>query len=289
MKTKGIDVSKWQGEVDFNKVRAEGYEFVIINAGFGRYISQKDRYFETNYKNARAAGLKVGAYWYSYAVNSADAKKEAETFLAAVEGKQFEYPLAYDIEDSTQSGLSGKVIGDMINAFCGHLESKGYYAAIYSYASFLKSKVPAACRSKYDVWVANFDVAKPDYPYEYGMWQYTSKGKVSGVSGSCDCDYAYKDYPAIMKAQGLNGFSRAKTVLDKTGYKKGDNTIGSLALKQLLLAAYHKKLITIKVDNNGVVGSGTEQAVNYLLEKWGYQPNSIAGEGFIKKLGAEIY
>ena len=158
MAVKGIDVSKWQGDVDFRKVSADGYDFVIISAGYGMYSWQKDSYFETNYKNAKAAGLGVGAYWYSYAVNRQQAREEARVFMEAVEGKVFDYPLCFDIEDSSQAGLSREVIGEMIEEFCTYLEDRGYYAALYSYAYFLQNRVPEWCRQRYDVWVAAFDV-----------------------------------------------------------------------------------------------------------------------------------
>ena len=210
MAVKGIDVSKWQGDVDFENVRGAGYKFVMINAGYGRYISQKDSCFEENYRRAKAAGLDVGAYWYSYAVSAHEAEQEAEVFLQAVKGKSFEYPLCYDIEDKSQRGLSKKVIGEMVDAFCDKLEKAGYYAAVYSYANFLTEKVPVKCRERYDVWVAAYGVDKPPYDMAYGMWQYTSSGRVRGVSGDCDCDRAYKDYPEIMREKGLNGIKRKK-------------------------------------------------------------------------------
>ena len=219
---KGIDVSKWQGNVDFNKVKAVGYDFVIINAGYGRYLSQKDPYFEQNYKNAKAAGLGVGAYWYSYATTASEAKQEAEIFLQAIKGKAFDYPVVYDIEDSAQSKLSQGTVGSLIESFCGYLEKAGYYVSLYSYADFLNNKVPAQCKQKYDVWVAAFDVSKPPYNGNYGMWQYTSKGGVSGVNGNCDCNYVYKDYPSIIKKAGLNGCSKTepKAETKKTETKK---------------------------------------------------------------------
>lgn len=219
---KGIDVSKWQGNVDFTKVKAVGYDFVIINAGYGRYASQKDPYFEQNYKNAKAAGLGVGAYWYSYAVSAQEAKQEAEVFLGVIKGKQFDYPVCYDIEDNKQKGLSNSVIGSMIDAFCGCLESHGYYTSLYSYADFLNNKVPAQCKQKYDVWVAHFNVQKPSYNGSYGMWQYTSTGGVSGVNGNCDCNYAYKDYPSIIKSAGLNGYKKPKTETKPKPKEKDD-------------------------------------------------------------------
>lgn len=285
MIVKGIDVSKWQGVIDFEKVRSAGYSFVIINAGYGKYISQKDKFFEENYRKARAAGLGVGAYWYSYALSAAEARNEAKVFLEAIKGKVFDYPLCYDIEDSSQSKLSSAVIGDMINAFCSYLESKGYYAALYSYANFLTNKVPEQCRQKYDVWVAAFDVSKPPYNGVYGMWQFSAKGKVSGVDGDCDLDRAYKDYPAIMSDKGLNGFVKGgRKTLDRTGYKLNDEGIGVYALKKLIGIAVKKGYAPQKLDDNGKFGKGTQLDVNTLLERWGFEANGIAGEGFIARL-----
>lgn len=290
---KGIDVSHWQGtNVDFNKVKKAGYDFVMINAGYGKYIGQKDECFETNYKKAKSAGLKVGTYWYSYALTSADAELEAKVFLEAIKGKTFEMPIAFDIEDSTQCNLSASTIGSIINAFCGYCEKKNYYVMLYSYAAFLNSKVPSDCKNKYCVWLAEFDKSKPSYGGSYGMWQYTSKGSVSGVNGNCDCNYAYKDFTAIIKKKGLNGFKKQKnnelSILEKSGYKKGDKTSGVLALKEMLIIAKARKLHNVSLDENGIFGDGTEKAVNALLKKWGYKQTSIAGEKFIKKLASAI-
>ena len=289
MAVKGIDVSKWQGDVDFERVKNDGYSFVIINAGYGKYISQKDKCFEDNYRKAKAAGLDIGAYWYSYAVTAAEAFQEAKVFLQAVKGKVFDYPLCFDIEDSSQNRLSKSVIGDMINSFCSYLEKNGYYAAIYSYANLLTNKVPEQCRTRYDVWVAAYDVSKPPYSGDYGMWQYTSSGRVGGVSGNCDLDYAYKDYPLIMSQKGLNGYAKAgKKPLDKKGFVLNDDSLGVYALKKLIGIAVERGLAPDRLDDNGVFGKGTETDVNTLLERWGFEANGIAGEGFISRLAKEL-
>jgi len=124
------------------------------------------------------------------------------------------------------------------------------------------------------------------------MWQYTSKGSVSGVNGNCDCNYAYKDFTAIIKKKGLNGFKKQKnnelSILEKSGYKKGDKTSGVLALKEMLIIAKARKLHNVTLDENSIFGEGTEKAVNALLKKWGYKQNSVAGEKFIKKLASAI-
>ena len=112
---KGIDVSSWQGNIDFAKVKASGIDFVIIRAGYGRETRQNDNCFEVNYRNAKAAGLDVGAYWYSYADSAEDAVKEAKACMEVIKGKKFEYPIFFDLEEQSQfakgriNGISGNV------------------------------------------------------------------------------------------------------------------------------------------------------------------------------------
>lgn len=231
MSIKGIDVSKWQGNIDFNKVKAAGYDFVIINAGYGKYISQKDKYFEQNYEMAKSAGLHIGAYWYSYAETASDAKQEAEVFREVIKGKTFDMPVAFDIEEKCHANLPNGTVGEIIKAFCASMESAGYYVSLYSYASFLRDKVSADIRSKYDVWLAEFDVTKPSYSGQYGMWQYTSKGRINGVDGDVDLNIAYKDYPKIINDGGFNGITKhapaesAKPVESPKGDLNGDGKV----------------------------------------------------------------
>ena len=122
------------------------------------------------------------------------------------------------------------------------------------------------------------------------MWQYTSKGSVSGVSGNCDCNNAYKDFTKIIKEKGLNGFPKTPTpvptakTMDTKGFKLGDDSLGVLALKELIALAKKKGLHSVNVDENSIFGDGTKKSVNTLLKKWGYKENSIAGTNFIKKL-----
>ena len=116
MAVKGIDVSKWQGDIDFAKVKDSGVEFVIIRAGYGD--GNKDTYFEQNYKNAKAAGLHIGAYWYSYADSTEAAKKEAQAFADILSGKQLDYPVYFDIEEKIQLSQGKDFCSILITAFC---------------------------------------------------------------------------------------------------------------------------------------------------------------------------
>lgn len=250
MATQGIDVSQWQGNINFNLVKASGINFVMIRAGYGRYANQKDPYFEQNYKRAKAAGLNVGAYWYSYALNEAQATEEAKVFCEVIKGKTFEYPVAFDIEDKTQSGLSPATIGKIVTAFCSYMEKQGYFVSLYSYASFLNNKVPAAVRNKYDIWVAHFDVMTPSYSGSYGMWQNSSTYKVRGIGGNVDHDYSYKNYPSIMKTKGLNGFkksSAATSSTNKTTASKTNKTASSASKTNTAAKPAAKKVTTYTV------------------------------------------
>ena len=204
---KGMDVSKHQGVIDWEKVKADGVEFAMLRAGYGRFDAQKDEYFEQNYAAATAAGVPVGAYHYSYAKSVEDAATEAKTFLKWIAGKRFAYPVALDIEEEFQAQKGAAFVSDIIRAFCSTVEAAGYYVCIYANKHWLETYVDADCKTKYDVWVAQW-AAENTYSGAYGMWQATSSGKVNGVQGRVDLNVAYKDYPAIMSAKGLNGYAK---------------------------------------------------------------------------------
>jgi len=201
----GIDVSRWQGDIDWKRVWTD---FCIMQAGFGREISQKDICFEKNYAGCKSAGIPCGAYWYSYAVSEDEAKKEAAVCLEVLKGKQFEYPIYFDVEERRTLDLGRAKVSAIIKAFLNALEQAGYFAGLYMSASYLRDYVTDEVKKRYAVWVAHFGVAKPDYQGEYGMWQKSNTGKMTGITGNVDLDECYKDYPAIIKAEGLNGFSK---------------------------------------------------------------------------------
>lgn len=203
MVLKGIDVSAAQKSIDWTKAAAD---FAIIRAGYGRYATQKDSEFEANYSGAKKKGIPVGAYWYSYAVTPEEAQIEADVFLSIIKGKQFEYPVFYDVEESKQLELGKEKVSEIIRAFLERVEKAGYWVGLYMSASPLTNLVNSEIKSRYTVWVANVDVQKPAYSGAYGLWQYSWKGNIPGISGDVDLDYSYQDFPAKIKAKGLNGF-----------------------------------------------------------------------------------
>lgn len=207
----GIDVSKWQATIDFNKVKASGKEFVLIRAGYGRYTNQKDEYFESNYKNAKAAGLHVGAYWYSYAESPEDAKLEAKACMEVIKGKQFDMPVLYDFEEKRQFNRGKKFCSDCIDAFCSVMEAANYFVGLYIYRSALQNYVEDSITKKYALAVAEYG-PKLNYNGNVGIWQYSSTGRVNGINGNVDLDICYVDYPKIIKEAGRNGYTKQNSV-----------------------------------------------------------------------------
>lgn len=204
MPANGIDVSRYQSNVNYQAVKASGRDFMMIRAGYGMYLNQKDPLFETHYQGGKAAGLSLGAYHYSYARNPAEAAREAEVFLDFISAKTFSYPVALDIEDKSQLGLSQNVLTDIARTFCERVQNAGYYVMIYSNKNFLLNHLNLSSLP-FDIWLAHY-ASQTDYPGAYGIWQYTSSANVPGVNGRCNANYSYKDYPAIIQRAGLNGF-----------------------------------------------------------------------------------
>ena len=202
----GVDVSRWQGDINWQAVKNSGASFAMIRMGYGKYAYQADTKFVQNYNNAKAAGLPIGVYWYSYATTPADAIQEANACLQVLGGRKLEYPIAFDIEERKQINLSPEAFCAVISAFCSVIEGAGYYTMIYGSANPLEMHLDSKTRERFDVWVAHYNVSKPKYSGRYGIWQYTSKGSVGGISGNVDCNYVYRDYPSIIKRAHLNGY-----------------------------------------------------------------------------------
>lgn len=214
---KGIDVSHWQGAIDFAAVKAQGFSFVIIKAGGADAGYYKDPQFERYYADAVAAGLGVGAYYFTGPnfAGAAQGVLEARQFLQLIAGKKFDYPVAADVE-AVPTSAGKKAITDATLAFLQTLEAAGYFASVYaSDVSGFQSRLDDARLATFDHWVARYNTAGPQVVKSYGMWQYGGStnhiraAKISGVaSAACDQNYAYKDYPAIIKGAGLNGFTK---------------------------------------------------------------------------------
>lgn len=209
MERRGIDISAWQGSnVDFNKLKADGIEFVILRAGFGTSASQKDSQFENNYRKAKAAGMPIGAYWYSYAYSVEDAKKEAKAFQAVLAGKQLEYPVYYDVEDPTQVSLGKTTLTNMVLEFGKSMEIAKYWAGFYSNLNWMRNYLDYNVLKRFTFWLAQW-APQPTFEGDFAMWQYSSTGRTSGTPGNTDMDIVYIDFPKYIKEGGLNGFSKS--------------------------------------------------------------------------------
>ena len=187
---KCIDVSTWQGSIDFNKVKSAGYNYVIIRAGYGKEKSQKDNMFETNYKNAKSAGLKVGAYWFSYAMSPSTATAEADACLSCIKGKKFELPVYYDMEYQPAMSTSNSNYTKMAVNFCNKLKSNGFKSGVYSSASvydYLLNRKTLK-NNGISIWNAEWYI-KPSITCD--VWQYSEKGQVNGISSSVDMNYIH--------------------------------------------------------------------------------------------------
>lgn len=203
---KGIDVSRHNGAINWQCVKGAGIEFAILRAGFGKLVSQKDTTFEENYAEAKAVGIPVGAYWYSYATTVEEARQEAEICISVLRGKQFEFPIYFDLEEQRSLRTGKANCSAMVRAFCGALEQAGYWAGLYTSRSYLGTHIEDDIKSRYALWVAEWG-SKLNYSGAVGIWQYSDKGKVDGINASTDLDECYVDYPAKIKEAGLNGFS----------------------------------------------------------------------------------
>ena len=187
---KCIDVSTWQGSIDFNKVKSAGYDYVIIRAGYGKEKSQKDNMFETNYKKAKSAGLKVGAYWFSYAMSPSTATAEADACLSCIKGKKFELPVYYDMEYQPAMSTSNSNYTKMAVNFCNKLKSNGFKSGVYSSASvydYLLNRKTLK-NNGISIWNAEWYI-KPSITCD--VWQYSDNGRINGISTNVDLDYIY--------------------------------------------------------------------------------------------------
>ena len=218
MELKGIDVSHHNGIIDWDKVKADGIEFAILRCGYGRKsIRQIDRQFERNYRECKRVGIPVGVYHYSYAKNAEDARLEADFMLELISGKQFEYPVIFDIEDKGQEAFGKDVLTDITVTFCEKIEAAGWYVSIYSNPDWFTNKLNLERLKPYDKWLAHW-VSVPKWGNEFGgLWQYTDSGRVDGIEAAVDMNISYRDYPSIIKRAGLNGYGRKYIITASKG------------------------------------------------------------------------
>lgn len=215
MSIKGLDVSKFQGEVDWEKVKAAGYQFAMLRAGYG--YNTVDEQFRRNASECNRIGLPIGVYWFCYAFTPEKAALEADGCISTVSGYRLDYPVCYDIEQASadyavKQGISFTpgLAHSLVKSFCDRVEEKGYYAMFYSNRSFFDTYLGTALSKRYAFWYARYTSAFDGT--DCGIWQYTSTGSVPGISGNVDLDLAYADYPSVIRRAGLNHLNESAPV-----------------------------------------------------------------------------
>lgn len=199
----GIDVSQHNGYIDWAKAKADKQvDFAILRTGFGRENSRQiDKHFERNYAECARLGVPVGAYHYSYAVTPEDAEKEAEFCLKLIKGKRLQMPIWYDIEEKTH--VQRGCCDDIAAAFCNMLEAAGCFVGVYTFDSFARTNLTDKTKKRYAMWIARIG-SEPKYS-DYGIHQYSWKGKIPGISGDVDMNFCKLNYPGVIIGKHFNG------------------------------------------------------------------------------------
>lgn len=297
---KGVDVSTWQGAIDWEKAKADGVKFAMIRAGYG--VNNIDQQFKRNALAAVKAGVFVGFYWFSYAYTVEMARAEADYLIDAVKslGLPTMFPLAFDYEyDSDTKAKQKGYAPDIVklgDAFLARIEERGGYAINYTNLDYWGRGFYKL--TQFDLWLAHWGVSAPSKAC--GIWQYKSTGTVAGISGNADMDIAYKDYPAIMQRTGLNDLTDAQretiqvpAVVHPYGY--ASRTTGFVRYGKVhdgvKAIQYALEALGISVGSWGIdgeYGNDTMTAVKDFQEAYGLEIDGIVGDetrGKFKELG----
>ena len=301
---KGIDVSEFQGNIDWTKVKNDGVEFAILKLGniYDTDANYKDSKFDTNYKNARANGIKVGAYIYNYCNTLDNLKKGLDWAFEKLAGKELDLPLYLDMEDKTIAVETVDSLTNQCNEFAKIAKQKGYKAGVYANLNWLKNELnPDKFDKDISVWVAQY-YKECEYQGQYDIWQYTSDGKVNGISGRVDMNYLYNEdiiqdttstvedkksideiADEVIAGKWGNGTDR-KTNLEKAGY---DYNAVQNRVNEILKEKDNKKSVT-EVAKDVIAGDyGNGEDRKKKLESEGYDYDTIQAK-VNQLLGANV-
>ena len=263
MALKGIDVSEWQGTIDWRKVAKDGVQFAVIHAGYGRELSQKDKCFERNYAGARAAGIKVGAFWYSYANSVARAEQEARTCLKVLDGKHLDLPVFFDQEyEPGILKLSTKTRTDIVLKFLETVKGAGRPCGLYSSTDFITTKLQANRLTAYPLWIAEYG-SKLHYTGKVWAWQYTDKGRVAGIKGRVDMDHGYfaqaknTDNNLLRKGDTGAAVKLLQHRLNILGWQLTEDSIWGVQTDSAVRGYQYRASLTV----DGIVGAKTRAAL----------------------------
>ena len=212
-----IDVSRYQGTIDWAQVKAAGYRGAMLKTvSTNKKLSKRadglyiDPTFETNYRNARAAGLDVGVYYYTYATSEAMADAELALVREAVRGKELTMPVCVDVEENKLKKLSTLDLTNVVAYALEKVEAMGFYAQLYTYTGYSYELDMGRLANRWDVWLADYTGKTPKVSFKYNAHQHTSKGAVPGISGPVDLNVTEINYPRIIRKKGLTRLREGK-------------------------------------------------------------------------------
>ena len=294
----GVDISAWQEKVNWKKIKNDGIDFAILRAGYGKNASQEDAYFATNFKNATAAGLPVGIYWYSYAKSVADVEKEARLCLQVLGSRTLDLPVFYDLEESSQLNKGKAFCTQLVEHFCSIIAAAGHTPGLYMSRSPLLDYIEQETRGRYALWVAEYGSKTCKYDGDYLMWQYADNGKVAGVNGHTDMDFLYgnknslpgsatllksKTYTgkAITPAPTVTGLKTQKTATGSITleWNKKPGADGYVVYQYIAAKKQTKRLATTTARSFEFKGSGAKPGTKYYFYVAPYTVDSKTKEG----------
>lgn len=275
MRKFGIDISKWQKGLSLAQAQKEGVQFAILKAGGSDAGHYKDACFESFYLQAKSLGMPVGAYYFGRDLTVGQAEASAEHFIELLSGKQFEYPVYYDVEGAMLTKTNKAELTAIVNAFCSRLESAGYWVGVYSQLSGFNSEMNI---SHYCRWVAAWRKTRPNGA---DMWQFGGETNVIRSNKICgrvvDQDYCYVDYPSQIKEKGLNGWNNntPKQVI-KMQIAKPIIRAGSTGANAKLLQI-NLNTLGAKLKEDGIFGISSVRALKDWQRKNGLVADGVYG------------
>lgn len=221
MEKRGIDISHHQGDIDFNKLKGN-IDFAMVRTSYGSFY--EDRKYKRNINGLEKIGVPYGLYHFSYATSIEEAKKEAVGFINIIKKYNPTYPVVIDIESSNRTtNVKNDTLVDITDTICSMIENAGYYVMIYANLDYFNGKLNSSKLDRYDKWLAQWS-SKPTYNKNFGIWQYSSKGTVPGITGNVDLNVSYKDYPSIINKNKKESEIGQDNITNDQDYvvKKGD-------------------------------------------------------------------
>ena len=278
MSKKGIDVSEFQGKIDWEKVKNDGIEFAILRCGYGMdFSNQDDVEYERNANECERLGIPYGVYLMSYANTVEKARSEAKHVLRLIEGRKISLGVWHDIEDNGTSGAINKeTLTNIINTFCNTIKNAGYKVGVYANLNWLENKIEKTIKDNYDIWVAQY-YSKCEYEGKYIMWQHTSSGKVNGISTNVDMNILYEDLPVINNNDNNNSKTNNSEIVKSLqkalnkDYNCGLNIDG-------IIGPLTTKAVNNNMVRNFTVGEFAKWVQERLIAK-GYSLNNFGVDG----------